>query len=237
MSTRAAQNRKKCLNGNILKLIAVIAMTVDHIGWKWVETTSPEGQIIHFFGRITIPVMCFFVAEGFFFTKDLKKYILRLFVFTAVSHFPFCLYNGISLTTLGTSVMLPLTLGLCALTVFKNQDTDFLGKIILIFVFCLLSYTSDWSFFPVLWILSFGIFRENLKHKIIFFCLISFSACAFYINKNPENMFMTGLFLSVPLLLLYNGKRGRKNFFTKWGFYAYYPLHLAILFIIDYYII
>lgn len=237
MSADLTKHNKKGLNGNILKLIAVIAMTIDHIGWKWVETASLEGEIIHFFGRITVPIMCFFIAEGFFFTKDLKKYILRLFAFTVISHFPFCLYNGISFLTLGTSVMLPLTLGLCALVVYKSQNTDFLGKIILIIALCLLSYTSDWSFFPVIWILFFGIFRENLKLKILFFCIISLTACAFYIHRSQENIFMLGLFAAVPLLLLYSGKRGRKNLFTKWGFYVYYPLHLAILFIIDYYII
>ena len=56
------------LSGNALKVIAIIAMTVDHIAWMGIEEYSQAETllqiILHSFGRLTAPVMCFFVAEG-----------------------------------------------------------------------------------------------------------------------------------------------------------------------------
>ena len=50
----------------------------------------------------------------------------------------------------------------------------------------------------------------------------------FSINK-VYGLIQYGVILSIPLLMLYNGKRGKKSKFMKWIFYIYYPLHLLIL--------
>ena len=47
-----------------LKVIAIVAMTIDHIAWMWVSATSPAGQLMHTIGRITAPIMCYLLAEG-----------------------------------------------------------------------------------------------------------------------------------------------------------------------------
>lgn len=48
--------------------------------------------MLHIIGRLTIPIMCFFIAEGFRKTHDLKKYILRMTIFAAVTFVPFYLF-------------------------------------------------------------------------------------------------------------------------------------------------
>ena len=53
------------LNRTQLKFIAICAMVCDHTAWGFVEFWSPLGQILHVIGRLTIPIMCFFVAEGY----------------------------------------------------------------------------------------------------------------------------------------------------------------------------
>ena len=65
---------KTGLNGNQLKLIAIIAMTVDHLAWVLFPGYSlqPAAIALHLLGRIAAPVFCFFIAEGFFYTHDLK---------------------------------------------------------------------------------------------------------------------------------------------------------------------
>lgn len=77
----------KCisLNRNQLKYIVIIAMLIDHIAWAFVPTASLLGQIMHFIGRLTAPTMAFFVAEGYHYTRNFKKYALRMAVFAAVS--------------------------------------------------------------------------------------------------------------------------------------------------------
>lgn len=54
---------------NTLKLIAITAMLIDHIAWKFVDTATPLGILMHVVGRLTMPIMCYFVAEDFFHTR------------------------------------------------------------------------------------------------------------------------------------------------------------------------
>ena len=68
-------------HANTLKLIAIIAMTIDHIA-DLLYPGMPNNiipNICHIIGRLTAPIMFFFICEGYFYTKDVKKYIKRLF--------------------------------------------------------------------------------------------------------------------------------------------------------------
>lgn len=76
----------KKLNSNHLKFIAIIAMTIDHIA-DLLYPGMPNSiipNICHIIGRLTAPIMFFFICEGFYYTKDLKKYIKRLFIFAII---------------------------------------------------------------------------------------------------------------------------------------------------------
>ena len=83
---------KLSLNRTQLKFIAIVSMVIDHIAWGFVDFYSPLGQILHVCGRLTVPIMCFFIAEGFRKTKDLKRYIFRMASFAAISIIPFYLF-------------------------------------------------------------------------------------------------------------------------------------------------
>ena len=84
---------KKGLNSNALKMIAIIAMTVDHLAWLLFPGYSTDGIALsmHIIGRLTAPIMIFFIVEGFFRTSNIKKYIGRLFIFAVISHFAYAL--------------------------------------------------------------------------------------------------------------------------------------------------
>jgi len=84
----------KELNRTQLKLIAICAMVCDHVAWGFVEFWSPLGQIMHIIGRLTIPIMCFFIAEGFRHTRSVKGYIMRMALFAVVTVIPFYLFFG-----------------------------------------------------------------------------------------------------------------------------------------------
>ena len=88
----------KKLNSNHLKLIAITAMTIDHVA-DLIYPGMPNNMIsniLHIIGRLTAPIMFFFVCEDFYYTKNLKKYILRLFIFAITSHFTYCFAFGIN---------------------------------------------------------------------------------------------------------------------------------------------
>ena len=101
------------LNANALK---VIAMTIDHFTDIFYPgfPISPEPLALHFIGRLTAPIMWFFVCEGYYYTRDARKYLQRLGIFAVISHFAYCFGFGISLNPFEggifnrTSVMYPL---------------------------------------------------------------------------------------------------------------------------------
>ena len=65
----------------VLKLIAIITMLIDHIG----AVLYPEIRWLRLIGRIAFPIFAYLVAEGFYKTSDIKKYLKRLFIFALVS--------------------------------------------------------------------------------------------------------------------------------------------------------
>ena len=87
---------KHTLNSNQIKLIAIAAMTADHIAWLLFPGYSREALplIMHLVGRITCPIMCYFIAEGYHHSKDLAKYTRRLFLFALLSHFAYIFASG-----------------------------------------------------------------------------------------------------------------------------------------------
>ena len=81
----------KKLDANMIKLIAILAMTIDHITWM-IFPGYPKDFLpilLHIIGRITCPIMCYFIAEGYHYTKNVNKYTNRLFAFAFLSHFAY----------------------------------------------------------------------------------------------------------------------------------------------------
>ena len=90
---------RNILNSNVIKIIAIIAMTIDHIAWCVFPgySAEPLPVILHIIGRLTCPIMCYSIAEGYHYTKDVDKYTKRLFAFAIISHFAYVfMYEGFS---------------------------------------------------------------------------------------------------------------------------------------------
>ena len=95
--TESAKIQKKGLNSNQLKGLAIVAMTIDHLVSVIFPGYPKEWWIIalHIIGRLTAPTMWFMIAEGYHYTRSLKKYIGRLFLFALISHFAYNFAFGI----------------------------------------------------------------------------------------------------------------------------------------------
>lgn len=74
-----------------IKLIAIIAMLIDHAGAIFISpSTNPElYTVARVIGRLAFPIFVFLVVEGFFHTRDVKKYLKRLGIFALISEIPF----------------------------------------------------------------------------------------------------------------------------------------------------
>ena len=166
---------KKSLNSNQLKLIAVLAMIFDHLLWV-IKPGYNNGTIVlllHLIGRIVAPIFCFFIAEGAYYTKDRKKYLIRLLIFAVISHFAYCFAFGINFIPFKngtsfnqTSIMWSLALGLIGIMI---QDSKLNNKVKTLFILllCVLGFPSDWSSVAVMIIIYNYEYRNNFKKQML----------------------------------------------------------------------
>ena len=234
-------NANNLLTANKLKIIAALLMFFDHFVTVFFAHNEMISLVFRLLGRTAAPVFCFFIAQGFYHTSNVKKYMLRLLVLAAISHLPYDLAFGLSIFRY-TSVVWPLALGLIALSVFKSEKIHLLLKILIIAACCALSYTANWNYVAVLWVLAFGVFHGNIKRQMAAFCLIGivlhlvpqFYRFGFFHERFPQ-WFQLGIFLALPVLAMFNGQPGRKSKFMTWFFYVFYPAHLLLLYLLKHF--
>ena len=136
------------MSGNVLKFIAIITMLIDHIGAVVIENgmlqvqnpdalaailATPQGQaiwkadfVLRCIGRLAFPIFCFLLVEGFQYTRNVKKYAMRLGVFALVSEIPFNLaISGQACSLDSQNVYVTLLLGLIALIGVQKFQREF----------------------------------------------------------------------------------------------------------------
>ena len=231
---------KQGLSGNALKVIAIVAMTIDHLAWMGIETyaqaETPLQIFLHCIGRLTAPIMFFFVAEGYHYTHNYRRYLGRLFMLAVVSHFAFCYFNMSGFNPLdnllfnATSIAWPLMWGLILLKVWDMEKLATWQKVGITLAACALTCTSDWSCAAPLAILMIGRNRGNFPRQMLWMMLIiSLYAIAFGVfHSQTYGLVHMACALAIPLLAMYNGQRGRCRWMGKF-FYYYYPVHMALI--------
>ena len=117
-----------------------------------------------------------------------------------------------------------------------NRD---ITKTLLVILICLISFPSDWSCVASLCLLAFGTNRDNFKTQMLWmiFYVAIYSAVYFFSIDKIYGILQMSVVLAIPVLLMYNGKRGKNqtvNKIMKWSFYIYYPLHLFIIGLIQF---
>lgn len=230
-------DRENGLNSNQLKLIAIAAMTLDHLTWTLFPGYSTEWFVIlfHIIGRLTAPIMWFFIAEGYHYTHDIKKYAARLFLLAAISHFAYNFCFGIPFIPFQTTafnqtgIIWSLAWGLVLLYIHDKKPWKPWLKICMTILVCLITFPSDHSCIAAMAIVYIGIYRGNFKKQMswmMIWTLIYALVFFFFIDKVYAFIQLFNC-LTIPLLRLYNGKRGSMKGIGKL-FYIYYPLHLFL---------
>lgn len=236
-------NCKKGITAYQLKVIAIVAMTFDHIAWMWVPVVSLPGQCMHIIGRITAPVMCYLLAEGYIHTHDIRKYTLRLGLFAVVSAFAFYLFErraGMAGGGISLGMMYTLFLALLAIRTYDSHIGGIKKSLIIAALF-LLSLLGDWAGIGLIWPLMLYVYREDKKAqlKLLMYTSTLFAALLALDGaiSNPEcpyiSLFQFGMLPAIPVIGAYNGALGGKRG-GKWFFYVYYPAHLLLICLVDY---
>jgi len=233
--------RKKSLNANQIKLMAIIAMTIDHLTWAFFPGTQAVWYVftLHIIGRLTAPIMWFFIAEGCHYTHNMKKYVGRLFFFALLSHFAYDFAFGIPFLPFSTgafnqtSVMWSLAWAAVLIWICGEDQIPQWVKIISIVAICLISFPSDWSTIAVMCPFFLYAHRENFKlqaRDIVIWTFV-YAAVYFLFLDKLYGVLQMFTFLTIPILARYNGERGTWKG-MKWFFYIYYPAHLVVIGII-----
>ncbi|MGN0170113.1 MAG: TraX family protein [Lachnospiraceae bacterium] len=203
------------LTGTQLKILAIAAMFIDHLG----AICFPDSIAFRVIGRISFPIFCFLISEGAYHTSNIRKYEMRLFLFALLSEIPFDLaFYGRILYWEHQNVFFTLLAGLLCIDVIQHQSRSRgLVAFMILAVITQISNT-DYGAAGVLFVLLFYLYRNRpIQGQLLFgitnyFCFFSpLQACAG--------------FASIPLLF-YSGKPGRR---MRWLFYLFYPLHLLLL--------
>lgn len=231
----------KKINAFHLKLIAIIAMLINHIGHTFeFEWNPPFWEFIYLvIGLLTFPIMAYLLVEGFFYSRNRWKYAGRLFLFGLLSMIPFFylfefywpFFNPVN------NIMFTLMFGIFMMMICEKISQPILQAFILI-AFIFVTILSDWNVFGIP--LIFAFYKNHGKPEQIRKIIVSFCIAMFLLSI-PENWDASGLaqvFSSlgllgvIPLLENYNGQRGYCPAWVKWGFYAFYPLHISILWLV-----
>lgn len=217
----------------------MVAMTIDHFT-SVIYPGYPQNIgiiFLHTIGRLAAPIFWFFIAEGYFYTRNFSKYLQRILVFTVTSHFAYNFAFGIPFIPFKisvfnqTSIFWGFALALIALKLqdINNPALKPWMKIIVTNICCIIAFPADWSSPGALVIVSNsnnrGNFNKQMTNMLLYISIYAFIYFLF-IDRIYGALQMT-VALAIPLLKMYNGERGKLKG-MKWFFYLFYPLHLIL---------
>lgn len=220
------------MNRTVLKIIAIVSMLIDHIGVFLLE----EGDLYlacRLVGRLAFPIFAFMIAQGFLKSKHIKQYVIRLALFALFVEILFLVYallQEVPYIPLKDNVIVPLLLGLLVLiSVRSRNDFTRLGLIAILVFTMFVQY--PYSIYGLSLIAIFGLIAKKWLQALLFLLVhllfIQIPGINNVLYLYPWQQQFALFFL--PLLFLYNGKKGRDY---KYLFYVFYPLHLIVLWVI-----
>lgn len=214
------EDQYKLKRNDTIRIIAIIAMTIDHIG----AFIYPHIIILRIIGRFTMPVFAYAVAFGMLKTKNTEKYLIRLFIFALVSQLPFNLAGARGLSIISTIFLTALFF-----YIIKKQTP-------LCYLLSLVPAAAT-----VLIDMDYGIYFLMLSACIYFFIdkrgvafitgtAVTLAFSLYYYNNPIQLWSIIGLFFALLQDTKISAKLIPHTHMNKYFFYIYYPLHLLMIY-------
>ena len=245
-------DKLKIFDRDMMKYLALIPMFIGHmIAWITLLNNPDNGfalyelpmplLILTSLAMFCPPVMFFFIADGYKYTRDRKKYAQRLLLFALITQpFDWLLFQPVNGWRSG-NVIFTLFFGLLAIICWESRFK--LWQRILLVLLCIgatLLLFSDWLIFGVLFILILHIFRDKPKLRLTLYTvltLVYFLPNLFLLGNAPAYKMLTDIAVMFAALMaayfcmttFYNGKKGKHPTFAKWFFYGFFPVHYLII--------
>lgn len=219
-----------------LKMIAVITMLIDHCAVFFVHDNRLLYLAMRSIGRLSFPLYCFLLVEGYFHTRNKLKHCINLIVFAILSEVPYDLTRGVLFSMDKQNVIFTLLIGFVVIWALdwvhledknstgRNLELNIMNGIISLIVSVVglgLAYilNSTYSYTGVFLIIAFYAFHNKRIGRII-------GNAFFNIGLYSPGVQWMGVFSAV-IIELYNGKPGARKW--KYFFYLFYPVHLLVL--------
>ena len=225
--------KKFGLTNNQLKIIAMVSMLFDHVG----KELLPQYPILQIIGRLAFPIFAYMIAEGCFYTKNKLKYFLTIFILGTGCQIVYMVaehsfYQNV-LITFSLSIALIFSLenfrikkeNISGIILFFTVSVVFVLIMVLPEVLKEYGFQVDYGIFGVL--LPVAVFYGKNKLQKLSFTTIILVLLAYSFGGGMQWLSL----LSVPILALYNQKRGKYN--IKPLFYIFYPAHLVVIYLIS----
>lgn len=201
-------------------------MLLDHIG-----ATMVRGYPLRIIGRIAFPIFCYLMAEGAYYTKNSRKYCIRLVIGMLLSELPFDLAFRGKPTWEYQSVMVTLLLGFVVVEIIQNTRYDLVKLLAVGGGFALAEWANtDYGGCGVLLVVLFSQTRGKLWLQTVMLVLFSWILNSVRVPvlgyDIPIELF--SVFAMIPIAR-YSGRKATSSRAVQWGFYLFYPVHLTVL--------
>lgn len=231
------------INRNQLKLAMMFLMVLDHIQ----PFVSPEvAALFHVLTRCVGVFFAYMCVEGIRYTTNQEKYLARLWLAgvgmqlgnVLLNRFVFAeayqVHNNIFLTlAIGTSILYFIQ--------YFSETASLRSKLLYgtaIFFLAVIALLTEGGFILIPFMLICYLGVANIRRRNG--CLLLFSLVLLLLNfVNYGNLSDTLLMLVynsdfllitvVPILAVYNGKKGSSRPAVKYLFYFFYPVHLYVI--------
>ena len=221
-------NKYKVLSLSSLKWIALITMLIDHTAATMIphynmlqELTNIDITVVYDvmrgIGRLSFPIFCFCIVEGFVHTRNVKKYLIRLLIFALITEPIYDLaFFGTALYLDYQNVLWTFVIAILMLMAVKKYNKSILLRLIIILIFSFIAWflKTDYSYIGVIIIAVYYLYKEK------FWVKLGATAVLF------RDMAVIGAIINY----FYNGQKGKG---LKYLFYVFYPGHLLLLYLIN----
>lgn len=234
--------RFKIMNAFQIKLLMATLMLLDHLRAINGLIPSEVTSVFTILSRCVAPMFAYLAVEGIRHTRDLKKYLLRLSVLAGIVYIGNAILNLFfesfsqalpnderKYLFINANVIFTLAMGVLVIALIRRgKEKKSAGLYVLSVIGFIVGFLwGEWGTVLLPFMLIEYFFRDKLKIRILGYVLIEAIALLLPFS---EPLY----FLVFPFILLYNGKRGPQNGFSKYFFYIFYPVHIWILYIINF---
>ena len=241
------QNSKLQISSAGLHILAMGLMLCDHL-WAML---FPAEEWLTCIGRIAFPIFAFMVAEGYSHTHNLRRYLLRMLLGALLAEIPFDLmYSGSIFYPFHQNVLWTFLLSLLLIALIEKIKSRFrpMAAVLLSAAATILGFVIgyiamvDYYGIGILTVLMFHFFRKrSWKNRLCqFICLyilnVKLLGGYYYVVQmfgfEIEVVQQGFALLALIPIWLYQGRQGIRNRFFQYFCYAFYPVHMLLLFVV-----